>query len=229
MMGNILKDIYTDVTISSYLGFKGGTCAYFFYRLPRFSVDLDFDLLEGDSTVQEQLLEKLTTILERYGTLLDARIKRHTIFLLLSYGDTDHNIKIEINTRTLVTNPRQYYEIKEYFGIAMLVGSEEYLFASKLVTLSERKETAMRDVYDIWFFGNQRWHISEAVVRERTQKSIVMHLNDCITIVEAIPDNQLLQGLGELLDSEKEKFWVKTKLRQEVLFVLRNYQSALSR
>lgn len=228
-MGNILKDIYTDVTISSYLGFKGGTCAYFFYRLPRFSVDLDFYLLEGDSTVQEQLLEKLITILERYGTLLDARIKRHTIFLLLSYGDTDHNIKIEINTRILVTNPRQYYEIKEYFGIAMLVGSEEYLFASKLVTLSERKETAMRDVYDIWFFGSQRWHISEAVVRERTQKSIVMHLNDCITIVEAIPDNQLLQGLGELLDSEKEKFWVKTKLRQEVLFVLRNYQSALSR
>lgn len=228
IMGNILKDIYTDVTISSYLGFKGGTCAYFFYRLPRFSVDLDFDLLEGDSAVQEQLLEKLTTILERYGTLLDARIKRHTIFLLLSYGDTDHNIKIEINTRTLVTNLRQYYEIKEYFGIAMLVGSQEYLFASKLVALSERKEVAMRDVYDIWFFGSQRWNISEVVVRERTQKSIASYLNDCITLVEAIPDNQLLQGLGELLDSEKEKYWVKTKLRQEVSFVLRNYQSALS-
>ena len=45
IMGQILKDIYTDVTISPLLGFKGGTCAYFFYNLPRFSVDLDFDLL----------------------------------------------------------------------------------------------------------------------------------------------------------------------------------------
>ena len=43
-MGQILKDIYTDVSISPLLGLKGGTCAYFFYGLPRFSVDLDFDL-----------------------------------------------------------------------------------------------------------------------------------------------------------------------------------------
>ena len=45
-MGRILKDIYTDVSIAPLLGFKGGTCAYLFYGLPRFSVDLDFDLLE---------------------------------------------------------------------------------------------------------------------------------------------------------------------------------------
>ena len=44
-MGQILKDIYTDASISSLLGFKGGTCVYLFYNLPRFSVDLDFDLL----------------------------------------------------------------------------------------------------------------------------------------------------------------------------------------
>ena len=41
----ILKDIYTDATISPILGFKGGTAATFFYDLDRFSVDLDFDLL----------------------------------------------------------------------------------------------------------------------------------------------------------------------------------------
>lgn len=47
IMTQILKDIYSDVTISSLLGFKGGTAAYLFYDLPRFSVDLDFDLLEN--------------------------------------------------------------------------------------------------------------------------------------------------------------------------------------
>ena len=42
----ILKDIYSDTALGPVLGFKGGTAAYFFYDLPRFSVDLDFDLLD---------------------------------------------------------------------------------------------------------------------------------------------------------------------------------------
>jgi len=42
----ILKDIYTDIEISSSLGFKGGSALMFFYDLPRFSVDLDFNLLD---------------------------------------------------------------------------------------------------------------------------------------------------------------------------------------
>jgi hypothetical protein len=41
----ILKDIYTDTSISPFLGFKGEMAALFFYDLDRFSVDLDFDLL----------------------------------------------------------------------------------------------------------------------------------------------------------------------------------------
>ena len=36
IMGRILRDIYADASIASRLGFKGGTCAYFFYDLPRF-------------------------------------------------------------------------------------------------------------------------------------------------------------------------------------------------
>ena len=42
----ILKDVYTDTSIAPYLGFKGGTAAFMFYGLDRFSVDLDFDLLD---------------------------------------------------------------------------------------------------------------------------------------------------------------------------------------
>ena len=42
----ILKDIYADTTLSPFLGFKGGTAALMFYGLNRFSVDLDFDLLD---------------------------------------------------------------------------------------------------------------------------------------------------------------------------------------
>jgi len=52
----ILKDIYTDTSLGPLLGFKGGTAAHLFYGLNRFSVDLDFDLL--DETKEQELFEK---------------------------------------------------------------------------------------------------------------------------------------------------------------------------
>lgn len=140
LMGQILKDIYTDITLASLLGFKGGTCAYFFYNLPRFSVDLD--LLNISERQQKMVLSKITDILSRYGTLKDQRIKKYTIFVLLSYGDADCNIKVEINVRA--QNIQEYFIVKEYLGIAMLVAKQEYIFASKLVALTLRNDIAIK-------------------------------------------------------------------------------------
>ncbi len=50
LLVRILKDIYSDVAISSYLGFKGGTALMLFYGLPRFSVDLDFNIIKKEQT-----------------------------------------------------------------------------------------------------------------------------------------------------------------------------------
>lgn len=228
-MGQMLKDIYSDVTISSLLGFKGGTCAYFFYGLTRFSVDLDFDLFTDNEADQKVVYEKVEAIVKKYGAIKNARIKRNTIFFLISYGQEDQNLKVEVSIRILVSNLKGHYEVKEYLGISMQVGKKDYLFSSKLAALPERKATAMRDVYDIWFFGNNHWDINETVIKERTGKSIPEYLDDCIDIVASIKDNELLQGLAELLPDEKAKAWVKSHLREEALFVLRNYQSALER
>ena len=226
-MGRILRDIYSDTTIAPLLGFKGGTCAYLFYNLTRFSVDLDFDLLKlEDETIQELAFDTVKTILERYGEIKDSRIKRNTIFFLLSYGDADHNIKLEINTRLLAPDIRVHYELKEYLGISMLVGKKDYLFASKLVALITRSETAMRDIYDIWFFAKDNWDIDNKIIETRIGKNIKEYLIDCITAIEQVKDSQIMQGLGELI-SEKDKVWVKSHLRKEVIFLLKNYQSAL--
>ena len=51
---NILIDIYKDSLLSSRLGFKGGTATMLFYNLPRFSVDLDFDIIGGHSFVEDK-------------------------------------------------------------------------------------------------------------------------------------------------------------------------------
>ena len=226
-MGQILRDIYTDTTIAPLLGFKGGTCAYFFYGLPRFSVDLDFDLLSiVDDGVQKNILSKITAILEKYGKVKDSHIKQFTIFALLSYGDEDHNIKVEISTRAIFPDIKDQYALKEYLGISMLAGKKEYLFSSKLAALMLRKEMVMRDAYDIYYFAKNNWDINKKIVELRTSKKFSEYMTDCIAGIETIKDNQILSGLGELV-GEKEKDWIKQKLRKEVVFYLKNYQSVI--
>jgi len=227
IMGQILKDIYTDVTISPLLGFKGGTCAYFFYGLQRFSVDLDFDLLVVNEENQKMVFEKIVKILRKYGQVKDKYIKRFTVFAMLSYGDDDHNIKVEINVRSLVENIKDHYEIKEYLGISMFVAKKDYLFASKLSALTLRNETAMRDIYDIHYFAKGNWDINTEVIKKRTNKTIKEYLADCIVFIEKVKDNQILQGLGELVDSEKEKVWIRTHLKTDSIFMLKNYVSVI--
>lgn len=222
LMGQILKDIYSDVSIASLLGFKGGTCAYFFYDLPRFSVDLDFDLLSSDERKQKIVLAKIADILKKYGVLKDQRIKRYTIFFLLSYGDDDHNIKIEINLRSLSADRREHFIIKEYLGISMLVAKQEYLFTWKLIALLSRNVVATRDIYDIHFFAKNNWDINSEILQNETTMSIDSYLAKCILFIEKIKSNQILQGLGELLDSQ-EKLWVKANLIKETVFLLKNY------
>lgn len=226
-MGRILRDIYSNTSISSLIGFKGGACAYFFYGLTRFSVDLGFDLFTNDEAIQQMIYEKIGGMLKAYGEVKGQYIKRNTIFFLLSYGDTDHNVKVEVNVRILMPDIKEHYELKEYLGISMLAGKKDYLFASKLAALIDRRLLAMRDVYDVWFFAKNNWDINTEVLKTRTGKTVKEHIADCIPVIEAIKDNEILRGLAEFLPDEKAKAWVKMHLRDEAVFLLKNYQSVL--
>src|SRR3990167_8090410 len=139
IMGQILRDIYSDTSISSLIGFKGGTCAYFFYGLTRFSVDLDFDLFSSEEVTQKLVYERTQGMLGKYGEVKDNYVKRNTIFFLLLYGDTDHNVKIEVSVRILMPNIREHYEVKEYLGISMLVGKKDYLFDPSFFFFAQQK------------------------------------------------------------------------------------------
>jgi Uncharacterized conserved protein len=63
----ILKEIYTDTSLGPVLGLKGGTAAHLFYDLGRFSVDLDFDLL--DETKENHVFVTTENILKGFGTI----------------------------------------------------------------------------------------------------------------------------------------------------------------
>jgi predicted nucleotidyltransferase component of viral defense system len=101
----ILKDIYSDATISPSLGFKGGTALQLFYNLPRFSIDLDFDLLDEEK--KEYVFKKILEIAEQYGKIKDKAIKKFTLFILMK---KEHQIlKLKSTPDNLVQNMKARY------------------------------------------------------------------------------------------------------------------------
>ena len=214
IMLRILKDIYSDTSISPFLGFKGGTAAYVFYGLERFSVDLDFDLLDEDK--RDYVFTKIEQIVKNHGKMKEARKKRFSLFYLLSYEEKAQNIKVEINCRSFGS----HYEIKTYLGISMLVMVKEDMFAHKLMAVYERFSKANRDIYDIWFFSKNNWPINKDIVESRAKMSFRDLLQKCVDLLEKTSDRNILSGMGELLD-EKQKDWAKKKLRTEAIFLLK--------
>ena len=210
----ILKDIYTDTSLGPLLGFKGGTATYLFYNLDRFSIDLDFDLL--DETKGQEVFDKVEKIVKKYGTIKEKRDKKHTLFILLSYSDEAQNIKIEINKRSFGSQ----YEVKNYLGISMLVMKNEDMFAHKLVAMIERNKTANRDIYDVHFFLNNNWGINKEIVEKRTEIKFADYLKKCIEFVKNIPNQGILSGMGELI-KEKQKDWIKSELKKNTVFLLK--------
>lgn len=210
----ILKDIYSDVSIASNLGFKGGTAAYLFYNLGRFSVDLDFDLLS--ETKENYIFSKVEAIAKKYGQLKEVRKKRFNLFFFLSYEEKSQNIKIEINRREFGS----HYELKTYLGISMLVMVKDDMFAHKLMAMYERMGKVNRDLFDVWYFLKNNWPLNKAIVEKRSNMSLNDFLQKCIENLKNIASRGILAGMGELLD-EKQKIWAKENLKKDLLFLLR--------
>ena len=214
----ILKSIYSDSTLGPALGFKGGTAAFMFYNLPRFSVDLNFDLLNGDK--EDLILSKMPKILGKFGSVKEAVKKRFTLFFLLNYQKGNRLIKVEISRRP----PGSAFEVKHFLGIPMQVIKLPDMVAGKLSALITRLKFAPRDVFDVWFFFKNNLEVNWSAVHKQTKLTKPTALGRSIQIVANIKNNQLLQGLGELVD-EKQKDWIKNHLKDEVLFLLKLAQS----
>ena len=210
----ILKKIYTDNSLGPLLGFKGGMAVYLFYDLNRFSVDLDFDLLEPEK--EDYVFEKIENIISAYGKIKTKRKKRYTLFFELSYADEDYNIKVEINRRNFGSR----YEVINYYGISMKVMLREDMFANKIVAMYERLERTNRDIFDVWFFLENDWPINKELVEKRQKMPFKEFLGKCIEKLEKLPERGILSGMGELLD-EKTKNWAKENLKKDVLFLLK--------
>ncbi len=213
----ILKDIYSDIELASWLGFKGGTSLMFFYDLPRFSVDLDFNLINAEKT--DYVYDKVRSILLKYGTISDEAKKFYGPIMVLDYGIDERKLKVEISVRQF----DNHYEIKNLLGINMKVLALPDMFAHKLCALLDRNILTNRDIFDCWFFMDKQTPVNKNIIEFRMEMSYAVYLQKCIDTLESMSDKGLLQGLGELMDADLKNF-VRTKMRTETIRLLRFYK-----
>jgi predicted nucleotidyltransferase component of viral defense system len=213
----ILKDIYADLELGHCLGFKGGSALMFFYDLPRFSVDLDFNLL--DAHKEDFAYRKLSQILLKYGKIYDKAKKFYGPVIVLDYGLNERKLKVEISNRVFENK----YEIKNLLGINVKVMVPQDMFAHKLCALLDRNEIANRDIFDCWFFMQRQTPVNMDIVESRMGMSFPEYIQACIERIEALSDKKLLHGLGELMDIKMKRF-VQEKLHSEVLKLLKFYK-----
>lgn len=217
-MLQILKDIYSTPVLAASLGFKGGTAAMFFFNLPRFSVDLDFNLL--DTEKEDIVYEAVRNILLKYGKIHDEAKKFYGPILVLDYGAGARKLKVEISKR-------QYgdtYTISNLLGLNVLLMDKPNMFAHKLCAMLDRTEITNRDIFDCWHYMQQQTPINRRIVELRMNMRLEEYLQQCIDRLASMSDRGMLNGLGELMDAEMKKF-VKTNLRKEAIQLLEFYKT----
>lgn len=189
ILNEIIKDIYSDTLLGPILGFKGGTAMYILYNLPRFSVDLDFDLL--DFSKKEDVFVRIGKILERYGNIKEKADKKYTLFYLMSYEKGQRSLKVEISKRNLGNR----YELKNHLGTPVKVMVPQDMAANKFTALLGRKKLANRDIFDIWFMLKNHWDINLELLEKRTGLKANDYFKNCIDFLEKGLDVNIKKNL----------------------------------
>jgi predicted nucleotidyltransferase component of viral defense system len=212
LLKNILRDIYQHPVLQAQLAFKGGTCLYFFYNLPRFSTDLDFSLLSGveETDFNPDILRQ---IFSRYVTVREYTDKHFTWFWSGNYEKGLQNIKVELSKRHYPDR----YELKDFLGVTVQTLDLATMFAHKLCAVTDRRQLVNRDLYDTWWLLKQLAPICEEIVLERTGKNLSEYLHFLLKYIESNLDKRhIVSGLGELLE-RPQKDWACDHLFDDLI------------
>ena len=214
--GRYLTALLTGIikAVPEKTAFKGGTCATLFYDLPRFSFDLDFDIIRPFGKSDTDAIKE---VLSSNGRVADEADKKHTLLYEFDYGKGATKIKIEFNKRVWKNNR---YKNEWFMGVPILLADEITVATNKLVALSDRKSAVVRDLFDAWYFLSHGFMLNEKLLIERTGKGTDEY---CAFLVKFIKKTfsrrNVLQGLGEALD-DKQKAWAREHLIDETILLI---------
>lgn len=222
-MYRLLTAILSDNVLANYLFFKGGTCASMRGILDRFSVDLDFDLL--DKNGKETIRGRLRICFAKLGlTIKDQSQRRLQYFLKYAAPEWQRNtLKLEI---TNIVSPKNTYEPVNLLELNLYCHSQtiETMVANKMYAATARfaknGTIAGRDFYDLHQFLVQSLPVNRNVVEERTGLKYSVYMQQLKKFTqERVTEGLLYQDLNPLLPARRLKPIVKT-LKQELLILL---------
>ncbi len=221
----LLSAISDDVFLNQNLMFKGGTCASMQGYLNRFSVDLDFDLLD------KNLFKSISQHLEKIFEKLELQIKAKSVVIpqyFLKYRAPEgsrNTIKIDM---TFPAPKSNQYEPIRFRDIDRIIHCQTLatMVSNKLVATLDRWKKhhfiAGRDIYDIHYFLLNGYVYLPEIIEERTNKKTVAYFKELIKFIEKHFNQKIIdQDLNMLLEPASFQRIRKT-LKHEVLIFLRD-------
>jgi predicted nucleotidyltransferase component of viral defense system len=153
---HIEKDYFQDLLLyhiykkSNNFIFKGGTCLYKLYNLPRFSEDLDFSVLH-----QKNIKETIEKVAKELGAKIESKKTKSSFLFKLRFPGilTKFNtVRIDVSLVNVVFG----FEVKNYISpyitippFSLRVLKLEEILAEKIHALLKRSNA--RDLYDLFF------------------------------------------------------------------------------
>ncbi len=229
IMFQILQILF-DSEYAKILWLKWWTALYFFYWLPRFSVDLDFDILK-DLTKDE-----ITDLKQWIFELLKNNLWKKWIkikpewtlaysfkFIVQYWGEK--KLKLEFNTKMYENS----YNIKSLLWTSVQIMDISYMFAHKLCAFlsryQQKNSIANRDLFDIKFLMENNFPINEKIIKIRTKKMIwkdldikwyIKYLLNFIDKHKKEIQNNILYWIWELID-DTQKNYMKNRFLDDLI------------
>lgn len=183
--------------------FKGGTALKLFYDLPRYSEDIDYDILPGTSS--KNLPDIIRVLLKKKKwEITDEKVKYNTIIFELRFAGPERNfrLKIEISTRKKELDTA----ILSLRGVAVLTLEPSFLMTEKLLTFVDRQ--AGRDIFDAWFIFKNAYPLNESMIKKAFGDHLKFYQTILAKIEEADP-RKIFRDTGKLLGYDYRN-WIKT-------------------
>jgi predicted nucleotidyltransferase component of viral defense system len=170
---HIEKDYFQDLLLyhlykkSNNFIFKGGTCLYKLYNLPRFSEDLDFSILTERSIKEtvESVARELKAKIESKETKTSFLFKLRFPGILTQFN----TIRIDVSLVNIVFG----FEVKNYISsyidippFSLRVLKLEEILAEKIHALIKRNNA--RDLYDL-FFLLRFVEVNEKIIQKKLE------------------------------------------------------------
>ncbi|MFO7625027.1 MAG: nucleotidyl transferase AbiEii/AbiGii toxin family protein [Anaerolineales bacterium] len=221
----LLMEIVDQPSLAQNLAFKCETCAAMLGYLDRFSVDLDFDVLNPGKEVE--IRAAFHQIFSQLGLSVTLEFDQALFFQLRYPSSPGKRSTLKISASTQVPRANQY-KVQYFAEIDRLVNSQtiETMFANKLVALTDRhtqhKTIAGRDLYDIHHFFTQGYAYRGAVILERTGLEPRQHFVELIAFIKKHVTQKIVnEDLNSLLPPAKFQ-QIRKILIPETLWLLEN-------